>query len=148
MYYMLFTPLVNRLVLAASVFLLIYSFVDRAVLAAPWYHCIEGIVTLLFVSEIALRLSVMKSSFWESKTNIVEAAMCVVCVLIFFILHFAAYTTRLEHNALIVLRYSAQILRTVGLMKGGSSADVAQQSTFDVYGPGGAYKDRHAHDVL
>lgn len=143
-YYSLYTPFVNRLVLVASIFLIAISFVDRASVATAWYHCLEGTVTLLFVGEVVLRLLVMRNGFWESSINVAEAVMCFFCLLVFSILTFAHHTTRLEHNSLIFLRYSAQLLRLKGLLThgGAGSSDVALGSNIEVHAPGqssGAY---------
>lgn len=137
-YYTVYTPLMNRLVLVVSLFLIFLSFIDRASVATTWYHAVEGIVTMLFIGEVVLRLLVMRNGFWESSINVAEAVMCFFCLLVFTILTFAHHTTRLEHNSLIFLRYSAQILRLKGLLTrgGGGSSDVAMGSNMDVHAPG------------
>lgn len=138
LYFAVFTPFTNRAVLVVSLFLIAISFTDRSSVATSWYHGIEGIVTMLFVSEVALRLYVMRNGFWESPINIGEAIMCFFCLLVFSVLSVAHHTTRLEHNSLIFLRYSAQLLRLRGLLYGGAagSSDVVLHSTIEVHAPG------------
>jgi len=133
LYYHIFNPTMNRLILVVSLLLVVASFVDIRLLQAHWYHVLEGAVTFVFTTEIALRLYVMKSGFWESSLNIVEAFLCVFCVVVFSVLSLAHHTTRLEHNALVFLRYSAQFLRLVGVLHGSSSASVAHQTQINVF---------------
>lgn len=137
LYYALFTPCMNNTIICASVFLLLVSFLHRASLGSLWFHVLEGAITLLFVAEIVIRLLVMRTGFWDSTMNVVEALACVFCVAVFSVLSFASDTTRMEHNVLIMLRLAAQLMRVVGALKSGSSASVAENSNFNVYAVGG-----------
>lgn len=141
LYFIIFTPLMTRFVLVLSVLLLLASFWDRQTLGSHWFHWAEGVVTALFVGEVVLRLAVMRSGFWESPVNVMEAVMCLFCVVVFSVLSMAHHTTRLEHNALIFLRYSSQFLRLKGIITGRGvqgSADVAMSNHMDIHQPGGA----------
>lgn len=136
-YYAVFTPCMNNTIVGASILLLIISFIHRASLGEFWFHFVEGTITILFVAEVVIRLAVMRTGFWDNSMNIIEALACVFCVVVFSVLSFASHTTRMEHNALVILRLAAQLLRVVGVMKGGSSASVAENSNFNVYAVGG-----------
>ncbi|PWU82860.1 hypothetical protein C4B63_513g3 [Trypanosoma cruzi] len=89
-YFLFFGSNFNRCIVVASLMLLLISFVSTASVSTLWYHVMEGILTFLFAGEIALRLAVMRSNFWESAYNISEVVACVLCITIFFILHFFA----------------------------------------------------------
>lgn len=117
LYFLLFGPRFSRCIFAASVMLLVVSFFHSASVLTLWYHVVEGILTFLFVGEIALRLAVMRSNFWESAFNVTEVVACVVCLHIFFILHFFSWrSSRAEHQVLILLRYLGQVLRLAGVI--------------------------------
>ena len=121
-----------------SIFLLLVAVFHRASLMHEWYHWCEGIITFLFVLEIALRLSVMRASFWDTHTNFIEVAICVFCVAVFVLLSFAHHATRMEHTILVLLRFIAQAIRIItALRSGGSSTYIASSTTFSVYSAGG-----------
>eukprot|EP00744_Colponema_vietnamica_P016619 GILI01023315.1.p1 GENE.GILI01023315.1~~GILI01023315.1.p1 ORF type:complete len:180 (-),score=10.64 GILI01023315.1:70-609(-) len=136
-YYAIFTPCMNNVIIVVSIFLLLVSFLHRSSLGDFWFHFTEGAITLLFTSEVIIRLLVMRSGFWDNAINVAEATACLFCVVVFSLLSFASHTTRMEHNLLILLRLAAQALRVVGVIKGGSSASVAESSNFNVYAVGG-----------
>ncbi|EAN93630.1 hypothetical protein C3747_2g353 [Trypanosoma cruzi] len=116
-YFLFFGSNFNRCIVAASLMLLLISFVSTASVSTLWYHVMEGILTFLFAGEIALRLAVMRSNFWESAYNISEVVACVLCITIFFILHFSRQqSSRTEHQVLIILRYLGQLLRMIGVV--------------------------------
>ncbi|ORC92361.1 uncharacterized protein TM35_000031140 [Trypanosoma theileri] len=121
-YFVFFGPKTNRVIVIASLFLLLISFFSSEWVMTLWYHIAEGLLTFLFVSEIGLRLAVMRNNFWESAFNVSEAVACVICLTIFFILHFSRQHASLaEHRVLIVLRYLGQLLRMAGLVASDSA---------------------------
>ena len=138
LYYRIFTPLTQASVLVFSVFLLLVALFHRTSLTHDWYHWCEGIITLMFVLEISLRLSVMRAGFWDTHMNFVEVMICFFCVAVFFLLSFAHHATRMEHTALVLLRFIAQVIRIVTAVRsGGSSTYVASSTSFSVYSAGG-----------
>jgi hypothetical protein len=140
LYFRVFSPAVYNSIIVFSLLLLLLSFVDSSVLLTSWYHWLEGVFTFLFIAEVALRLAVMKANFWESSINVVEASMCFFCLVVFSLLSVARHTTRVEHNALIFLRYAAQIFRIAGILHGAGASGAAASSThFDVFQAGGAH---------
>lgn len=138
-YFQLYTPFVNNALVALSLLLLIVSFWDRSTLSSGWFHYCEGIVTFVFAFEIGLRLLVMRAGFCDSLMNVIEAASCVVCVLMFSVISLAHHNSRMEHNALIALRYSSQLLRLAGMLKKHSSQSVSG-ADMEIFTAGGHLK--------
>jgi hypothetical protein len=65
--------------------------------------------------------------------------MCFFCLVVFSLLSVARHSTRVEHNALVILRYAAQIFRIAGVLHGAGASGAAASSThFDVFHAGGA----------
>ncbi|EAN78962.1 uncharacterized protein TEOVI_000031600 [Trypanosoma equiperdum] len=116
-YFLIFSAKTNRCILATSIVLLLISVVRSSCVTTLWYHTAEAIVTLLFVCEVTIRLMVMRGNFWDSSYNVAEALSCVVCITIFFVLHYTRQmSSSVEHQFLIALRYLGQVLRLAGLV--------------------------------
>lgn len=110
-------PCFNVLFVALCIALLLFNFTWKAVLDSSWYHVLEGVVTLSFVLEIALRLALMRDGFWASITNFADASMCIFCVCVFLLISFSRKPTREEHTLLLILRYVSQLTRLCGFCR-------------------------------
>ncbi|RNF26770.1 uncharacterized protein Tco025E_01005 [Trypanosoma conorhini] len=134
LYFLLFGSHFNRGIIAASLILLGVSCVSPASVTKLWYHTMEGVLTFLFAGEIALRLAVMRSNFWESAYNILDVVACVICITIFFVLHFSRQqSSRAEHQVLIVLRYLGQLLRMAGVVAADTMTSASAENSIQLF---------------
>ncbi|KAH9589382.1 hypothetical protein LSM04_007742 [Trypanosoma melophagium] len=137
-YFVFFGPNTNRVIVVASLFLLLISFFSTECVMTLWYDIAEGLLTFLFASEIGLRFAVMRNSFWESAFNVSEAVACVICLTIFSILQFSRQQASLaEHRVLIILRYLGQLLRMAGLVASESASLLGSDGGFQLFAGNG-----------
>ena len=97
--------------LSVSLMLLGMSLIWPRIVHSRWFHAAEGLVTIAFVAEVALRLLTMQATFWKSPVNVGEAALCIFCVVVFGALSVAETASAEEHDALLIFRYAAQLMR-------------------------------------
>lgn len=138
-------PLVffHILSLLITFFLVFIAIADRQAMSKTWYLLLEGVMVLFFTFEIVSRYVLSRSvfgSYFQNRTNLVEALVCGICFLMFFVLLFskirnkAAFGTKsnaemeknlphyareethreeAEHELVVVIRFAAQLFRGV-----------------------------------
>lgn len=129
---------------STSAVLVMLSFFRAAVVHTWWFHALEGLVTLVFVGEVGLRFAVSKAAFCSNVFNLVEGAMCIFCIVVFGLISVTTNASAEEHDALIFLRYAAQLLRLAGLLKHEQRRRAEEQPG----GAGGRMTNRSASVVV
>jgi hypothetical protein len=110
----------HTFVLVATLFLLAMSFLQSSSTQTMWYQSLEGVIILIFVTEVSSRLYIARSHFWVSKVNVIEAGICAVCVVTFAAMVGATQGgSREEHEVIMGMRYIAQLLRISVFYKSG-----------------------------
>ena len=111
-----------------SLFLLMLNIAAPVSVTLPWYHGLELVVTFVFVLEVALRMIVARAAFWSSLLNIVECSLCAMCVLVMVAIESTPVAYRAEHSSLALMRFAAQVMRLIALLRKQSATSAMQSS--------------------
>jgi hypothetical protein len=108
----------HTFVLVATFLLLAVSLLDGSLTQAGWYQGLEGVIIVIFATEVLSRWYIARSHFFVSRVNVIEAVICLVCVVTFVVMVVTSHLQpqerggrRREHEAVMGMRYLAQLLR-------------------------------------
>ncbi len=129
--------------LLVTFFLVFMAIADRRAMHSTWYLLLEGIMVLFFTFEIVSRYLLSRSvfgSYFKNKTNLAEALICGVCLMMFVLLLIGRSTSggggirgssavaqernlphaqeairreETEHELVVVVRFAFQLFRGV-----------------------------------
>ncbi len=121
--------------LLITIFLLFVALSDPSMMHAMWYIFLEFVMVALFTFELVSRWYLSRSSFFQNRTNIAEAALCATCIFTFVMLLYSRggvsarahreaqleapdqrlkkrNTEAAEHEVIVLLRFFAQLFRS------------------------------------
>lgn len=119
-------------VLVATLFLFCVGVISARSTQAGWYHALEAIVMLIFLTEVISRVLIARGHYFSSRLNVVEAGICAFCTVDFVMLVSQAHASRAEHEIFMGFRYVAQLLRVSVYLK--SAVGTVAQTTGAVVG--------------
>eukprot|EP01062_Namystynia_karyoxenos_P082861 TRINITY_DN9415_c0_g1_i1.p1 TRINITY_DN9415_c0_g1~~TRINITY_DN9415_c0_g1_i1.p1 ORF type:complete len:305 (+),score=77.68 TRINITY_DN9415_c0_g1_i1:78-917(+) len=145
-----FRALYNCAIVAACVLVVVAAWADH--MHSPWFLCVEGALTALFLFEVLLRIHSaqgVRAYVRQSRLNCVDASLAVVCAVLFMFNATVGSSTSAEAEAALIgvrysryARYVSQVGRIClfGLVLASSSqklTEAQQRSTLIVEAPGG-----------